>query len=73
MNMVIAVLCMVGGIGIIWVGAVVSVASFTSLKSVLCKMVGVYVGFCIILIGLFIEFYFGWWGIIRVIIDYTKQ
>jgi hypothetical protein len=70
--MLVALLCIVVGIGIIWLGGIAIVISLGAFTNVLTKIAGAIIGAVIILLGLFVEFYFGWWGVIKAIIDYAK-
>lgn len=70
--MLVALLCIVVGIGIIWAGGIFIVISFGGFPNVLAKIFGAIIGLAVILAGLFVEFYFGWWGVVKAIIDYAK-
>lgn len=70
--MLVALLCIVVGIGIIWLGGIAIVMSLATFTNVLAKIAGAIVGAALMLLGLFVEFYFGWWGVVKAIIDYAK-
>ena len=70
--MLVALLCIVIGIGIVLLGGISIVISLRAFTNVLTKIVGSMVGAALILLGLFVKFYFGWWGVVKAIIDYAK-
>lgn len=73
MDILIPALCIVGGIGLLWLGGVLLAVSFAGFDGIAAKVAGVFLSLCIMLVGLFVKFYLGWWGVICAIIDYAKQ
>lgn len=70
--MFVALLSIVFGIVLIWAGFCIAGFSIGILNGWWRIGAGILVGACVSLFGLFIEFYMGWWGVLRAIIDYAK-
>lgn len=70
--MLLALFSIVVEIMLIWVGILISGFSLGMLNGWWRIGAGIFTGICVALFGLFVEFYMGWWGVIRAIIDYVK-
>ena len=74
--MVFAICCIVLGVALIMAGFVLGMATWLhAVERPDRRLYGVLTVFFLLWIplGFFVEFYCGWWGVIRAIIDYVKH
>lgn len=67
-----AICSIVGGALMIFIGALLIMFIATKIRSNFVSIPVALLGLCLILAGLVIKFYYGWWGVLRAIIDYAK-